>query len=301
MENYLYFAEADVETGDNGSSEALCVPASSFIGADPGDGTTTLRFKNAMGDNAGVHTVVLTHTAAKNKEVMRGVMACINARPSKGGFIIVANANAAALTTGVEYNKVFDGLGLSTVSITEVETGGVTGIAGDTTHSTSYGVGLIGTTTGNTPPAYNRSKIGNEIVTSVVVDLTGMTNKSDDGDVIGLAAGGAAYFFKYAAAETGTIYKIEMSCLELPTASSNVGLDIDLFSSSSAVRAYDFDISGATQVIAAGANMVLGDTLQNIADHGAANDYYYLVTGATHTGDSIHTAGRILIKFYGQI
>ena len=87
MENYLYFAEADVETGDDGSSEALCVPASSYIGADPGNGTTTLRFKNAMGDNAGVHTVVLAHTAGKKKEVMRGVMACINAHPSEGGFV----------------------------------------------------------------------------------------------------------------------------------------------------------------------------------------------------------------------
>jgi len=301
MENYLYFAEADVETGDDGSSEALCVPASSFIGADPGATTTTLRFKNAMGDNAGVHTVVLTHTAAKNKEVMRGVMACINAHPNKGGFIVVANANAAALTTGTEYNAVFNGLGLSTVAITEVETGGITGASGGTTLSTSYGAGMIGATTGATLPAYTRSKVGNEIITSVVVDLTGMTNKNDDGDVIGLAAGGAAYFFKYVAAETGTIYKIEMSCLELPTASSNAGLDIDLFSNSNAARAFDFDISGATQVIAAGADMVLGDTLQNIADHGVPNDVYYLVTGGTHTGDSIHTGGRILIKFYGQI
>ena len=91
-----------------------------------------------------------------------------------------------------------------------------------------------------------------------------------------------------------------MSCLELPTASSNVGLDIDLFSTSSAARVYDFDLSGGTQVIAAGVDMVLGDTLQNLADHGAANDYYYLVTGATHTGDSTHTAGKLMIKFYGH-
>ncbi len=297
MENYLYFAEADVETGDDGSSEALCVPASSYIGADPGNGTTTLRFKNAMGDNAGVHTVVLTHTAGKNKEVMRGVMACINAHPSEGGFVVVANSNAAAVTTGTEYNKVFNGLGMSTVAITEVETGGITGEQGGTTSSTSYGAGMVST---EIVPQYTRARIGRDIVTTVLVDLTGLANKSDDGDVIGLAAGGAAYFFKYVAAETGIIHKIEMSCLELPTASSNVGLDIDLFSSSNAARAYDFDISGATQVIAAGADMVLGDTLQNLADHGAANDYYYLVTGATHTGDSTHTAGKLMIKFYGH-
>ena len=297
MENYLYFAEADVETGDDGSSEALCVPASSYIGADPGSGTTTLRFKNAMGDNAGVHTVVLTHTAEKNKEVMRGVMACINAHPSEGGFIVVANANAAAVTAGTEYNKVFNGLGMSTVAITEVETGGITGVSGGTTESTSYGAGMIST---EIVPQYTRAKVGRDIITTVLIDLTGLANKNDVDDVIGLAAGGAAYFYKNVVAENGIIHKIEMTCLELPTASSNVGLDVDLVSNSAATRVYDNDGSGYTSVIAAGADMVLGDTLQNLDDHGAANDYYYLVTGATHTGDSTYTAGKLMIKFYGH-
>jgi hypothetical protein len=297
MENYLYFAEADVETGDDGLSEALCVPASSYIGADPGNGTTTLRFKNAMGDNAGVHTVVLTHTAGKNKEVMRGVMACINAHPSEGGFIVVANSNAAAVTAGTEYNKVFNGLGMSTVAITEVETGGITGASGGTTASTSYGAGMIST---EIVPQYTRAKVGRDIITTVLIDLTGLANKNDVDDVIGLAAGGAAYFYKNVVAENGIIHKIEMTCLELPTASSNVGLDIDLVSNSAATRVYDNDGSGYTSVIAAGADMVLGDTLQNLADHGAADDYYYLTTGATHTGDSTYTAGKLMIKFYGH-
>ena len=296
MENYLYFAEADVETGDDGSSEALCVPASSYIGADPGNGTTTLYFKNAMGDNAGIHTVELTHTAAKNKEVMKGVMACINAHPNKGGFINVANANAAALTTGVQFNEALGGF-VTAVSISDTETGGITGTSGGTSLSTSYGAGMIST---EIVPQYTRARIGRDIVTTVLVDLTGLANKNDVDDVIGLAAGGAAYFFKYVVAETGIIHKIEMSCLELPTASSNPGLDVDLTSNSSAARIYDYDASGATAVIAAGADMVIGDTLQNLADHGAADDYYYLVTGATHTGDSTHTAGKLMIKFYGH-
>ena len=298
MENYLYFAEADVETGDDGASEALCVPASSYIGCVPAASGTQFLFRNAMGDDAGVHKVTLAHDAGKNKEVIRGVMSCINANPHSGGFVIVANANAAAVTTGTEYNKVFNGLGVDGVTIVETETGGITGDLGGTTTSTSYGAGIVST---ELAPMYWRTVNGREIVTSVLVDLTGLAIKSDAGDVIGLAAGGAAYFFKYVAAETGIIYKIEMSCIELPTASSNVGLDIDLFSTASAARTYDYDISGQTQVIAAGADMVLGDTLQNLDDHGAANDYYYLVTGATHTGDSTHTAGKILVKFYGML
>ena len=297
MENYLYFAEADVETGDDGSSEALCVPASSYIGADPGNGTTTLRFKNAMGDNAGVHTVVLTHTAGKNKEVMRGVMACVNAHPSDGGFVVVANANAAAVTAGTEYNKVFNGLGMSTVAITEAETGGITGASGGTTESTSYGAGMIST---EIVPQYSRARVGRDIITTVLIDLTGIANKNDVDDVIGLAAGGAAYFYKNVTTENGIIHKIELSCLELPTASSNVGLDIDIVSNSNATRVYDNDGSGYTAVLAAGGDLALGTTVQSLSAQGAADDYYYLTTGATHTGDSTYTAGKLMIKFYGH-
>jgi len=124
MENYLYFAEADVETGGDSASEAITVPASSYLFADPvSDATTAFFFKSILGSDYGMQKVVLTHTANKNKEVIKGVLACINAHPSKGGFIIVANSNVAALTTGAEYNAVFNGLGLSTVAITQDVTG----------------------------------------------------------------------------------------------------------------------------------------------------------------------------------
>jgi hypothetical protein len=297
MENYLYFAEADVETGDDGSSEALCVPASSYIGADPGSGTTTLRFKNAMGDNAGVHTVVLTHTAGKNKEVMRGVMACINAHPSEGGFVVVANSNAAAVTAGTEYNKVFNGLGMSTVAITEVETGGITGASGGTTESTSYGAGAIST---EIVPQYSRSRIGNDIITTILVDLTGLAGNNDEGDVIGLAAGGAAYIGKYVQSETGIIHKIEMTCLEVPTSGSNNLDDIDLRANSSATAAATADGSGYTALIAAGGSWTLGETAQQLVTMPAANDYLYLIEGAASGGANTFTAGKYMIKLYGH-
>ena len=58
---YLYFAEAVVETGDDGASEALMVPAASFVGADPvGTTSTAFYFKNAMGNKDSTHKVVLT-------------------------------------------------------------------------------------------------------------------------------------------------------------------------------------------------------------------------------------------------
>jgi hypothetical protein len=297
MKNYLYFAEADVETGDDRLSEALCVPASSYIGADPGSGTTTLFFKNAMGDlGSGEHKVVISHTADKNKEVMDAIISIMNNR-SEGGFVVVADfETGTAVSKSSVINKELLGLGLSSVAITETPVGAITGRQ-NITLAASHGAGAVST---ESSPQYYKARQGRDIITTVAVDLTGLANKNSVGDVIGLAAGSSAYIFKYVAAETGIIYKIEMTCLELPTASSNVGLDIDLFSSSNAARAYDYDISGATQVIAANTDMVLGDTLQNLADHGAANDYYYLVTGNTHTGDSTYTAGKLMIKFYGH-
>ena len=119
MENYLYFAEADVETGGDSASEAVTVPASSYLFADPLSTTVTnFYFKSVLGSDYGMQKVALTHTASKNKEVIKGVLACINAHPSKGGFVIVANANVAALTTGAEFNEALENF-VTGVAITE--------------------------------------------------------------------------------------------------------------------------------------------------------------------------------------
>ena len=119
MENYLYFAEADVETGGDSASEAVTVPASSYLFADPLSTTVTnFYFKSVLGSDYGMQKVALTHTASKNKEVIKGVLACVNAHPSKGGFVIVANANVAALTTGAEFSEVLQGF-VTGVAITQ--------------------------------------------------------------------------------------------------------------------------------------------------------------------------------------
>lgn len=119
MENYLYFAEADVETGGDSASEAITVPASSYLFADPESLTlTNFYFKSVLGSDYGMQKVALTHTSAKNKEVIKGVLSCVNAHPSKGGFVIVANANVAALTTGAEWSEALGGF-VTGVAITQ--------------------------------------------------------------------------------------------------------------------------------------------------------------------------------------
>ena len=300
MENYLYFAEAVVETGDDASSEALMGPASSNIGADPLSTTTTaFYFKDAQGNSDGLHKVVLTHTASKNKEVMKGVMQCIGALP-KDGFTVVADMETGTATTkDAIVSQALANLGVTTVAITsdQVGSGSVLGILSGTTLSTSYGAGMVST---SKVPQYSRVRIGDTILTTVKVDLTGLGSVNDADDVIGLAAGGAAYFAKYVVAEMGIVYKIDMACIELPASGSNNLDDLNLVSNSNATRAYNADGSGYTQLLNAG-SWTAGE-LQSVASAtvAAANDYFYLTAGATHSGANTWTGGVFIFKFWGS-
>jgi hypothetical protein len=294
MEKYLFFAEADVETGDDNAPEALLVPASSFIEADPLNSTTTTFKFRAPNSQSTNYEVRVNHGTNENKTIIKQMMALMNAKG--GGFVEVANMNTAALTTGEIQNPIFNG-GITGIAITGSKNGGVIGISGGTSIPYSYGAGMVST---ETTPKYYRELQGNTIVTTVLIDLTGLGNKNDVDDVIGLTAGGAAYFYKNVTTQNGVISKVEMTCLELPTASSNVGLDIDIVSSNNATRAYDFDLSGGTSILASGGDLALGNTIQSLTTNGASNDYYYLTTGGTHTGDSVYTAGKLMVKFYGH-
>jgi hypothetical protein len=98
MENYLYFAESSVITGggfaSGGSNEAVMVPASSYLYADPSGNTTTdFFFKNLEETDYGMCRIRLTHDGGENKEVIKAVLSCMNASPSEGGFIVVADMN----------------------------------------------------------------------------------------------------------------------------------------------------------------------------------------------------------------
>jgi len=165
--------------------------------------------------------------------------------------------------------------------------------------ATKAGVGTVSTLNG-LRPVINIVKLNNVIITTIQVALKGLTSRNDVDDVIGLAAGGAARLIKVTAAETGQIFKISMSCTELPTASSNVGLDIDLRSAANNTRIYDNDLSGGTSLIAAGGNWALGKTIEQNGAVPTVNHALYLTTGAAHSGDSVYTAGQLVITLYGH-
>ena len=95
--------------------------------------------------------------------------------------------------------------------------------------STTAGAGLASTDTQSLPQT-RVSRINDEIVTTITMNLKGLDHSNSAGDIIGLGAGGAAALLQYKTATHGILYKAEISCLSIPTASSNPCLDFDIVS-----------------------------------------------------------------------
>ena len=168
-------------------------------------------------------------------------------------------------------------------------------------NGTAAGAGMLSTGAG--APTVKVYQEAGEIVTVIKVDLQGLGSKNDDNDVIGLAAGGAAYLTRVTTAVNGLIYRTEMTCLELPTAASNAMTDIDLASNSSGTAVYDTDGAAYTMLITAGGSWAAYMTKEAglaAATQPVANDYLYLLSGAAPGGDATFTAGQFVIKLYGH-
>jgi len=307
MENYLYFAESSVITGggfaSGGSNEAVMLPASSYLYADPSGNTTTdFFFKNLEETDYGMCRVRLTHDGGENKEVIKAVLSCMNANPSEGGFIVVADMNVINLSnpgpviTGalVPHNVV-------TVTILQDVTGGlhstlIAGDSGGTTTYNSYGAGAIST---SSAPQYRRQVKGTDVITDILVDLTGLQAKGDAAnDVIGLAAGGAAYIAKYVQSEMGILYNIEVFCTEIPgEGTATITTDIDINFNASATLAYD-SAAGTSEINTGGFAAVGGKINQALS--ATADDYIYLTEGDNAATTGEYNAGKIIIRLTGS-
>ena len=96
MKNYLYFAEAEVQTVDEG----CLIAAENITGIDPlGADTTGVSYKIETGTGATDRVITLTHTAAKHKEVAEALVAIANSTGAgNDGFIVVADAEKLTTT-----------------------------------------------------------------------------------------------------------------------------------------------------------------------------------------------------------
>ena len=104
--NFLYFAEADVET----NNDAFMVAADSYLGADPVSGGLNLYFEDVEG-GATREGILLACTNGNQKAVLNAFIAIANSRPHGGGnMIVVADFNVANGQAAIGGHKEFRGL-----------------------------------------------------------------------------------------------------------------------------------------------------------------------------------------------
>jgi len=183
-----------------------------------------------------------------------------------------------------------------TTSTSMAASSGVNGSAG-----VAAGAGFTGSNSGATTTV---AKINNEYVTTILVDIHDLIENGMNAKVIGEGSSDAAYLTKITSAVNGLIYKVEMSCVEVP-AGSGATLDIDLYGNTSSTLK-EGDAAAGVAIITSGAVWAVGRRLENTAGtaltDGLANYFLYLANGDfTGTGsDYTYTAGQFVIKLYGS-
>ena len=145
---------------------------------------------------------------------------------------------------------------------------------------------------------YGKRGSSGMFVEEIYVDLktAAVSSSTTDLDIIGEAAGSAAYIAQITAALNGTVVAITMTCLEVPT----VGIaDIDLYDATENTGVFDGGVAALTEtaLITAGGAWTLGLTKVATALP-TANHYLYLTGGAAGTPGA-YGAGKFLIKIYG--
>tara|TARA_R100000234_G_scaffold61137_1_gene36979 strand:+ start:311 stop:931 length:621 start_codon:yes stop_codon:yes gene_type:complete len=161
----------------------------------------------------------------------------------------------------------------------------------------TYGAGAVST---EIAPQTFIQDVGGEIITTILVDLTGLKTKSTAQRVIGLASGGAAYLLEYKASTSGILYKAEMECLELPTGGGDVNLDIDIRAVDADDKEYNSNSSSYRVILNSGGDMAKGQTFESLSCVPNDSDYVYMSTGAAESGDDTYTAGKIVIRLFGR-
>jgi len=155
-----------------------------------------------------------------------------------------------------------------------------------------HGAGAVGVGGFCRTYRYTRDGI---IITEIEIDMTGLGASGTTNDVIGVElAAPVAYLGRNVVATNGIIFKIEMTCLEVPATGD---ADVILVSGTDADEAFDLTVAGSVALCDGVGDWTLGETVVNITGV-TADHYYYLTQGAADNAD--YTAGQFLIRFYGK-
>lgn len=139
-------------------------------------------------------------------------------------------------------------------------------------------------------------RTGDLIRTVLYVDLTGIVSDDTDGDALGKTGATSANIGQYNEALMGKLFRGTMTCIEVPVGGLD---DIDLASNTDGTVTTGAAVvaTGTTLIAAAGA-LTAGKTV-NLTALPTADDYLYLVNGATVAGGT-YTAGQLLIELWGR-
>ena len=216
---------------------------------------------------------------------------------TSSGALTLTSAAAATWSTAAGALTLEGAAGV-TVSSVITNTGAIAGTSGGATNWYSYGAGAVST---ESAPKYEQVTIGGTIISSILLDLTGLACKGDSvNDVIGLAAGGDAYIAKYLVGEMGVVYKAEVVIIEaFGQETGTITYDVDIAFNTNDDIAYDGG-AGTAELNLGLAGGTAGASNTYHISQPTTTDYIYLVEGDTAATTGVYNAGKLLIKFYGH-
>ena len=145
------------------------------------------------------------------------------------------------------------------------------------------------------------AKVNGIIETTLIVDIDDTAIEGATDAAIGKDGQANVWFAKITQAVNGTIFKVMMTCAELPDGSNQ---DIDLWGNDQQLaHAADVDGSGnRQQIIDRNGNWTLGMSKEQLLDLGGGlNNYYLCLTnGGSSVGTEVtYTQGTFIIKLFG--
>ncbi len=170
-------------------------------------------------------------------------------------------------------------------------------VTDDELHSQGGGVGFDGIADAHKVSIVRN---GDLIKTEMYLDIEGLNSKATDGDIIGDAGTGEAWFAQITAARNGTIYRAIMHCIELPTGGDP---NISLFEAVEATGVEDTLITDLDETLllnsqSDGTDWIAGDDI-DLATMPTADRYLYLVQGDASGTTATYTAGIFWLEFWG--
>jgi len=250
--------------------------------------------KSAAADVWGVHvnsdSLTLNDASATYAGVFVDASGMTNTSSSTaygGHFLVGSTADAAVLTSdGTQVLSLSNGtshLSSTTALITDMPV-------------PTVGTGFDGAAVARWVP-FGQHGVSGMFVTEFVCDLTDLVNSTTADDIIGESATANCHMGQITAAIHGSVFAIEIMCLETPAGGDP---DIDLYSATESTGTENALVTDLTETLlhAHGASWAVGEVSATSAVP-AANEYLYLAVGSAGGAPGTYTAGKFRIRIYG--